>query len=94
MRFDRVTKTFIDGAVAVDRFSLEVPNSVLTVFSFSDTMFPSGSVIRSDSSLSQALHAALSSESAIGVAVVGTSEVIGGAKATDIPAAARLPSGG
>jgi osmoprotectant transport system ATP-binding protein len=55
--------------------------------SLSDSMTAVGSLLRPDGNLSQALDAALSSPSSVGVAVDGQGKVIGGVLAADVLAA-------
>jgi osmoprotectant transport system ATP-binding protein len=55
----------------------------------SDSMSGIGSLFRPDGNLSQALDAALSSPSALGLAVDGVGKVIGGVLAADVLAAAE-----
>jgi osmoprotectant transport system ATP-binding protein len=57
--------------------------------SLPESVTPVGSLFRPDGNLSQALDAALSSPSAIGVAVDNTGKVIGGVLATDVLAAVQ-----
>jgi osmoprotectant transport system ATP-binding protein len=57
--------------------------------SLSEIVIPVGSVFRPDGNLSQALDAALSSPSAIGVALDNAGKVIGGVLATDVLAAVQ-----
>ena len=57
--------------------------------SLSQTMTSIGSVFHVDGNLSQALDAALSSPSTVGVAVDRADKVVGGVLATDVLAAAE-----
>jgi osmoprotectant transport system ATP-binding protein len=94
----RVFETEVSGAQLRDSWALVVNHDGAPVgwidaegverhqrgASLSDSVTPVGSLFRLDGNLSQALDAALSSPSAIGVAVDSAGKVIGGILATDV----------